>query len=59
MRSQCAATAERWGQLVGATSITVPAVITAERLAAMQARNKATMQPGEHKRAGLPDDGFY
>ncbi len=57
----CAAEAERWGAVAGATGIVIPPVLTTEALHALQDQgermNENVMRPGEHRRADFPDGG--
>jgi hypothetical protein len=59
--TQCAADAERWGAVAGATGLVIPPVLTREALRALQDQgermNENVMQPGEHRRADFPDGG--
>ncbi|MBW2629603.1 MAG: hypothetical protein JRE45_18575 [Deltaproteobacteria bacterium] len=59
--TQCAAEAERWGAVAGATGLVIPPVLTPEALRALQNQgelmNENVMQPGDHRRAEFPDGG--
>lgn len=57
----CAADAERASAVAGGLTQIIPPVITGDQLAALQAAhavNVNPMAPGEHRRAGFPDDGY-
>jgi hypothetical protein len=59
--ANCAAEAERWGEVAGGAGLAVPPVISTDALRALQDRgelmNENAMQPGEHRQAEFPDGG--
>jgi hypothetical protein len=59
--ADCAAEAERWGEVAGGAGLVIPPVISTDALRALQDRgelmNENAMQPGEHRQAEFPDGG--
>ncbi len=59
--ADCAAEAERWGEVAGGAGLAIPPVISTDALRALQERgelmNENAMQPGEHRQAEFPDGG--